>query len=426
MTSANDSMKMRHELNSFKGMIELTTSTKDTEKALTKTLEALHKMNNDLAKRDEAKRWKPIDGSMTLKESLNRLAKSDLDSIRKKLEVKNASSLKKADLIEVLQDTIPAQLGEICKVLDKDRYSLLVKVAKQGGFIAAPNLEPSQFNFFEGYGILFTGTFKDQRVVVMPQEIVVALLAVDGSEIQTIIKRNTEWIKLTKGALYYYGSLKLAQLSDLLETHNTDQIRLAEYLDVIEQAVTYYKEIRLEKGVFSNARVFDAERVLREHKMRDELGYYPFTKAQLLAAGEPDFVDRNESYFKFVLFLQDHFEMTKDEADMIVEECVYAKRIGEEPKDILQYLQSRVEIENIETLRGIMDRIVDLMNNTRDWFLKGYTPSELKPDNNKSIQSLQHKDSKIVDFHAKKKQKIGRNDLCPCGSNKKYKKCCGK
>ncbi|MGZ8551111.1 MAG: SEC-C metal-binding domain-containing protein [Chitinophagaceae bacterium] len=23
-------------------------------------------------------------------------------------------------------------------------------------------------------------------------------------------------------------------------------------------------------------------------------------------------------------------------------------------------------------------------------------------------------------------EKIGRNDLCPCGSGKKYKKCCGK
>lgn len=404
----------------------MTTSTKDTEKALTKTLEALHKMKNDLQEKDEAKRWKPIEGSITLKESLNRLAKSDLDSIRKKLKIKNASSLKKADLIEVLQDTIPAQLRGICESLDKDRYSLLLEVAEQGGFIPAPNLEPAQFNFFEGYGILFTGTFKDQKVVVMPQEIVEALLVVDGNEIQSIIKRNTEWIKLTKGALYYYGSLKLAQLSDVLETHNRDLIRLAEYLDVIEQAVKYYKDIRLDHGVFSNARVFDAERVLREHKTRNELGYYPFTKAQLLAAGEPDFVDRNASYQRFVQYLIGHFEMTKEEADMIVEECVYAKRIGEEPKDILQYLQSRIEIENIETLRGIMDRIVDLMNNTRDWFLKGYTPSELQPDKNKSIQSVPSKDSKIVDFHAKKKQKIGRNDPCPCGSNKKYKKCCGK
>ena len=26
----------------------------------------------------------------------------------------------------------------------------------------------------------------------------------------------------------------------------------------------------------------------------------------------------------------------------------------------------------------------------------------------------------------KKTEKVGRNDLCPCGSGKKYKQCCGK
>ncbi|MGC8719735.1 MAG: SEC-C metal-binding domain-containing protein [Thermodesulforhabdaceae bacterium] len=26
----------------------------------------------------------------------------------------------------------------------------------------------------------------------------------------------------------------------------------------------------------------------------------------------------------------------------------------------------------------------------------------------------------------KNKQKVGRNDPCPCGSGKKYKKCCGR
>jgi len=26
----------------------------------------------------------------------------------------------------------------------------------------------------------------------------------------------------------------------------------------------------------------------------------------------------------------------------------------------------------------------------------------------------------------RQKKKVGRNDPCPCGSGKKYKKCCGK
>ncbi|MGH4140552.1 SEC-C metal-binding domain-containing protein [Clostridium sp.] len=39
----------------------------------------------------------------------------------------------------------------------------------------------------------------------------------------------------------------------------------------------------------------------------------------------------------------------------------------------------------------------------------------------KEIQKA-YKDSKTV----VNTEKIGRNDLCPCGSGKKYKKCCGK
>ncbi|SFD20156.1 SEC-C metal-binding domain-containing protein [Clostridium uliginosum] len=38
----------------------------------------------------------------------------------------------------------------------------------------------------------------------------------------------------------------------------------------------------------------------------------------------------------------------------------------------------------------------------------------------KEIQK-QFRDSKIV----RNIEKVGRNDLCPCGSGKKYKKCCG-
>ena len=37
-------------------------------------------------------------------------------------------------------------------------------------------------------------------------------------------------------------------------------------------------------------------------------------------------------------------------------------------------------------------------------------------------------DGKIenLDPYVREEPKIGRNDPCPCGSGKKYKKCCGK
>ncbi len=42
-------------------------------------------------------------------------------------------------------------------------------------------------------------------------------------------------------------------------------------------------------------------------------------------------------------------------------------------------------------------------------------------DRRKELYKEQKMSSTII-----KEKKVGRNDLCPCGSGKKYKKCCGK
>ncbi|WP_420337192.1 SEC-C metal-binding domain-containing protein [Roseibium sp.] len=43
------------------------------------------------------------------------------------------------------------------------------------------------------------------------------------------------------------------------------------------------------------------------------------------------------------------------------------------------------------------------------------------------IEVLHHARLKLQtpDTHAGPKTKVGRNDPCPCGSGKKYKRCCG-
>ncbi len=62
-------------------------------------------------------------------------------------------------------------------------------------------------------------------------------------------------------------------------------------------------------------------------------------------------------------------------------------------------------------LNKLVILFTDCCNNTRLWGNKGYTPNEL---------------IKIYAATKKKTVKIGRNEPCPCGSGKKYKKCCGR
>jgi uncharacterized protein YecA (UPF0149 family) len=156
--------------------------------------------------------------------------------------------------------------------------------------------------------------------------------------------------------------------------------------------------------------------VKQEQQKRIGLEFFPFSKEQLLTAGEPGYVERNDSYKQFVTFIIQNYSISRKVADEIAEECVYATKIGEAPKDILQYLQSRLEFDRIDTIQACMEKVVHLINNTREWFLKGYTPVELSAQEKKALQPL-----KIV-----KNKTIGRNEPCPCGSKKKYKKCCGR
>ncbi|WP_294354027.1 SEC-C metal-binding domain-containing protein [uncultured Clostridium sp.] len=71
---------------------------------------------------------------------------------------------------------------------------------------------------------------------------------------------------------------------------------------------------------------------------------------------------------------------------------------------------------NLETLYyNMLDAKAEYLYNLPQW------DGIFSVEKRKEIQK-QYKDSKTV----KNEVKIGRNDPCPCGSGKKYKKCCGK
>lgn len=51
---------------------------------------------------------------------------------------------------------------------------------------------------------------------------------------------------------------------------------------------------------------------------------------------------------------------------------------------------------------------------------------EIKRERVAEPTAVNHQDTSLGAQPVQKKEKVGRNDLCPCGSGKKYKSCCGK
>jgi len=75
-----------------------------------------------------------------------------------------------------------------------------------------------------------------------------------------------------------------------------------------------------------------------------------------------------------------------------------------------------------------------MLNKVRELMVEYIFKMQLPPRISKPVQNQQNKDEKNNKKNEEQKpqqptilnKKIGRNDPCPCGSGKKYKKCCGK
>src|SRR5690625_3865094 len=169
--------------------------------------------------------WAEIKVPFTLDEALRKYTKHELDTIRKTLQIKNASSLKKAELIAFLTERIPSYLDQIAYQLDVERINLLINIANNGGHIIAPDLENDQIEYFRANGVIYTGTFKGKKILAVPNELIEQIIAWKNNvNIRAIIKRNTAWIKLTRGLLYYYGTLNQTQMIQMLEKFTKEKI----------------------------------------------------------------------------------------------------------------------------------------------------------------------------------------------------------
>lgn len=85
-------------------------------------------------------------------------------------------------------------------------------------------------------------------------------------------------------------------------------------------------------------------------------------------------------------------------------------------------------IWNEEMNRVLLDMYFDENDEFYKIIYKKYTKEDVLED---EIEKLRNKGEQIANMRLERYKstygkKIGRNQLCPCGSGKKYKRCCGR
>lgn len=212
--------------------------------------------------------------------------------------------------------------------------------------------------------------------------------------------------------------------------------------EIVNKVLVYYND-------------YDGYDAVRSHQSNKD--YYIPAKEELLKYARVEYYEETQ-YTAAMAQLLDKELHISDWRRKLLEIILNLRLDNYNIQDFIDTLDA--EIPGFDIAQNAIDVYTKLHNNTRLMANRGYTPDELSrkynpqgalptsisfgPGIQRLIQSGEMnadelmkgfeamripqdlKSSLITETEKAKQSKPGRNDPCPCGSGKKYKKCCGR
>ena len=230
-----------------------------------------------------------------------------------------------------------------------------------------------------------------------------------------------------------YGIVSIEQVAEIYNQQNKDQVDdddVADYLekDLSKSFVYDYDEYFVHEAVVG----FGEFNSLMDNK-GNKPHYIP-EKNELLKYADANYYEKPKQYHDLLTYVKRSFfpdDEEKAEAlcEDIIERCMSDLNIQEVFDGFHTF---GIDFQNRAQINEVLDMVVELANNVRLWENNGHTPHEILAKYEKpSLRPLPaggfpgfEERPKLSVIQGGGRQRVGRNEPCPCGSGKKYKKCC--
>lgn len=382
---------------------------------------------------------------------LNLLKKDELSLIRKKLSIQGASNTKKEELAVCIESHIRKNLREILEYMPYDDFCILQDISQEEPCVI-DNADESSFDAVSV--LLKTGLIFALEQPVEKYELFFPLkkdflqIVADSGFLK---KREftRQMGRCILSIFFYWGVAELEKIINetarLLQVPADDAFvesshRIISFMDLVKYEVIGHTRYYY---AFSNR---PAEQIISNTWQESE---YPALSMDMIPE-EPGLVGliNHHIHFRLMyellyeLFLEDSTADTDEETDEVDEEicrdeAFYAmaplveKIINTKPEIMAEQLFKELDLPDyFWEQKDFVSFFHDLKDHAPNYWLKGNTISgkihfadenfnrlmkpRISPNTNENtpVQS------------AASRWKVGRNDPCPCGSGKKYKKCC--
>ena len=415
---------------------------------------------------------------MFLREYLTKYTKEELLDQARSFEIKKCSGLRKADLIDRIVDTFCAEemLRSRLACLTKEQMDLFRKACISPTAVSVNEVVDAMqlYRYWIGY-------FEDptDRFCVF-EDVAVAFSKIDDKAFQLKQCRKGWLVKCIHFFIQYYEIAPIEVIYEMYRQKVKDSIdEMIEILwempvDIVESCLFTMDRIGMkgwpkenplysEKGIFVHLQLFEDEEfdyLLRQQMDKD---FYIPSAQQIDEICRIGYEASSSAYKKLESFFTKKLKFSYEQA---VTWClqVWANSYeGESPSKIINKMtEANIEFEE-KMINELLELLVAAHNNTRMKENRGYKPSEMVrkksvdkmptivPASSNAAAILKDAAPQLeamgvpVDLNGntdviqttmfpsglngepiRVEKKIYPNDPCPCGSGKKYKKCCGK
>lgn len=415
---------------------------------------------------------------MFLKEYLTKYTKEELLDQARSFEIKKCLGLRKADLIDRIVDTFCAEemLRSRLACLTKEQMDLFRKACISPTAVSGNEVVDAMllYRYWIGY-------FEDStdRFCVF-EDVAVAFSKIDDKAFQLNQCRKGWLVKCIHFFIQYYGMAPIEVIYEMYRQKVKDSIdEMIEILwempiDIAESCLFTMDKLGMEgwpkehllyseKGIFVHLQLFEDEEfdyLLRQQMDKD---FYIPSAQQIDEICRIGYEASSSAYKKLESFFIKKLKFSYEQA---VTWClqVWANSYeGESPSKIINKMtETNIGFEE-KMINELLELLVTAHNNTRMKENRGYKPSEMVrkksvdkmptivPASSNAAAILKDAAPQLqamgvpVDLNGntdviqtamfpsglnggpiRVEKKIYPNDPCPCGSGKKYKKCCGK
>ena len=217
-------------------------------------------------------------------------------------------------------------------------------------------------------------------------------------------------------AVNLYGVIAKTDFIGIFNLQNEKQTNIDEVCAVLPRYIEvgapycfwedYIVSIEFDENNFS-----DVQDLLRQ--VGNKPRFLP-DKTDFLKYADWYFFERTHQTEEVKRYLINHLHINEATALEILGEIHFAFVVEagmQAAVDVLDEFGISITNSQFESLAQLL---VQMSNSTRLWSNNGHTPDEMANLIPRMVDGTRHS------------RKIGRNELCPCGSGKKYKKCCGR